>query len=101
MNTVNPDTRPFPPDFLAWAKSRNHARFVARLQPGRCTFIYAPPLISRMNTTPVGSSFTLLPGEVLASPAWRHDVARQIWTSREHVRKQYPVWPEIQKPRRP
>lgn len=101
MDTFKPDTRPFSPDFLRWAESRRHARFVVSFHSGRfCTLIYAPPLISRMNTQPVRSSFTLLPAAVLDSPDWRQDVAKLIWKSRVHVRKQYPVWPEIKTPRK-
>ncbi|HEY3047558.1 MAG TPA: hypothetical protein VGJ72_08860 [Polaromonas sp.] len=55
------------------------------------TFTLAPPLLSRLNTQPVLSSFTLLPEHILQSEDWRRDVAQRIRDLKIHVQRQYPI----------
>lgn len=87
-----PDLPDFPEDFLAWATTLRHRYFHGhRVNRRMYTFTLAPPLISRMNKTPVRSSFTVLPEEILLSENWRRDVAQHIRDLKVHIQRQYPV----------
>jgi len=55
------------------------------------TFTLAPPLLSRLNTQPVLSSFTLIPEHILQSENWRRNVALRIRELKAHIQRKHPI----------
>lgn len=90
---ISPTRHRFPPDFIEWAAQvdRRHRSFKCEaISESGCVVTFQPPCRSRLNTKPVGSSYSVSPWPPLVVPHWRTVMAQVIRRLRRQVSLQIP-----------